>query len=81
MKNLSQMVEQPRCREQTVRRLLPLDTVHEKSCIVVSLRLRFLKPVVGSILVLRHTVAAEIEFSQQVLRIGIAPFGSHAHIG
>ena len=44
------------------------------------LRLRFLKPVVGSILVLRHAVAAETEFSQQVLRIGIALLSSHARI-
>ena len=46
----------------------------------MSLRLRFLEPVVGSVPVLRHTVAAETEFSQQVLRIGIAPFGSPTHI-
>ena len=73
LKDLSHVVEQPRCREQNVRRLRSLNAIHEKSCIVVPLRLRFLKPVVGSILVLRHAVAAEIEFSQQVssLEMGV----------
>ena len=80
LKDLSHVVEQPRCREQNVRRLRSLDAIHEKSCIVMSLRLRFLEPVVGSVLVLRHAVAAEIELSQQVLRVGIALLGSHAHI-
>lgn len=80
LKNLSHVIEQPCCREQNVRQLLPLDAVHEKSRILMSLRLRFLKPVVGSVLVLWHAVAAEIEFSQQVLRVGIALLGSHAHI-
>ena len=61
LKDLSHVVEQPRRREQNVRRLRSLGAVQEKSGIVVSLRLRFLKPVVGSILVLRHAVAAEIE--------------------
>ena len=61
LKDLSHMVEQPRCREQHVRRLRALDAVHEKSRIVMSLRLRFLKPVVSSVPVLRHTVATEIE--------------------
>ena len=42
LKDLSHVVEQPRCREQNVRRLLPLDAVHEKSRIVVPLRLCFL---------------------------------------
>ena len=73
LKKLSQMVEQSSRREQNVRRLRSLNAVHEKSCIVVSLRLRFLKPVVGSVLVLRHAVTAETELSQQVLRVGIMP--------
>ena len=34
LKNLSHVVEQPRCREQNVRRFRTLDAVYEKSCIV-----------------------------------------------
>ena len=80
LKDLSHVIEQPRCREQYVRRLRPLNAVQEKSRIIVTLRMGFLKPVAGSIPVLRHAVAAEIELSQQVLCIGIAALGSHAHI-
>ena len=64
LKDFPHVIEQPCRREQNVRRLRSLNAIHEKSCIVMSLRLRFLKPVVGSVLVLRHAVAAETELSQ-----------------